>query len=196
MEILFKTKIGYGEDELGMIPKNGVVKTDAIITAYKNGFFYIADNVNNKVIRTTEKGEKLLVIYNPEFNTSLKPTITKNDSDSETVIFVKLYKDFPIYNPTAICADIEKNIYVVNNLPSYRKIDDDGSFVSQLILKFNSKGERLFELGKNGIGTIPFGNILGMATDEKDNLIVYESSADGPLFYKFTKNGQLEKESR
>jgi len=193
MELLFKTKIGYGEDELGVVSKNGIVKTDSIVVSYKNGFFYIADNINNKIVRTTERGEILLVIYNPDFNPSFKPTTAKSESETETVIFVKLYKDYPVYNPTKICADIEKNIYFVNNLPSYKKIEEDGSFASQMVLKFSNKGEILFELGKNGIGTSPFGYINNISTDEKDNLIIQEDSNDGIIFYKFTKLGILEK---
>lgn len=194
MEVLFKTKIGYAESELGIIAKDGAVKTDSIITSYKNGFFYIADSINNKIIRTTEKGEILLIIYNPDFNPTFKPTVTKNISNDETVVFVKMYKDYPVYNPTAICADIDKNIYFVNNLPSYKKIDEDGSFLSQMILKFNGKGELEYELGKQGIGTMPFGYIESIATDEKENLIVQENCTNGIIIYKFTKEGILEKE--
>ncbi|HPO51137.1 MAG TPA: hypothetical protein PLO89_12495, partial [Spirochaetota bacterium] len=124
MEVLFKTKIGFGENELGFISKNGAISTNAVTVSYKNGFYYIADATNNKILRTTEKGELLLAIYNPDFNPALKPTKTTEKENSETVVFVKLYKDYPVYEPSNICADIDKNIYFVNNLPSYKKLDE------------------------------------------------------------------------
>ncbi|OHD06062.1 MAG: hypothetical protein A2086_10400 [Spirochaetes bacterium GWD1_27_9] len=193
MEELFKMKIGYGENELGIINNNGMVNTNTINISYKNGFYYLSDSTNNKILRTTEKGEPLLIIFNKESNPLLKPTITEKDpkTEEEKIIFVKLYKDYPVYSPGLVIADIEKNIYFINRLPSYKKVDEDGNIGSEMILKFNSNGELLHEIGKNGILTVPFGYIINMTCDEKDNLIVQENFNEGTLIYKFSKNGEL-----
>jgi hypothetical protein len=195
MEELFSMKIGYGENELGLISKEGIINNDALNISYKNGFYYISDAINNKILKTTEKGESVLFIYNPEINTNLKSTLIEKDptTDQETMVFVKLYRNYEVYNPGLITADIDKNIYFINRLPSYKKVMDDGTIADQMILKFSSKGELLYELGKEGISTTPFGFIFNISTDEKNNLIVREDVIDGVEFYKFSPDGVLEK---
>jgi hypothetical protein len=188
-------KIGYGENELGVMSKEGIINNDTLNIMYKNGFYFISDAVNNKILKTTEKGESVLIIYNSQFNPILKPTVIEMDptTDQEKMIFVKLYRNFPVFNPGLITADIDKNIYFINKLPSYKKIMDDGTIADQLILKFDSKGEILYELGREGISSSPFGYIFNMITDEKNNLIVQENVVDGILIYKFFPDGFLQK---
>jgi len=195
MDKLFSMKIGFGENELGVISKEGYINNDTLNIHYKNGFYYISDGVNNKILKTTEKGESVLIIFNPDFNPNLKPTVIEKDptTDVEKVVFVKLYRNFDVFNPSLITSDINKNIYFINRLQSYRKTMDDGTVFDQMILKFNSKGELIYELGKEGISTTPFGYIYNLVTDEKNNLIVQEEVVDGILIYKFLPDGILQK---
>ncbi|MCK4798418.1 MAG: hypothetical protein KAT05_13645 [Spirochaetes bacterium] len=193
MEKVFKIKIGYGENEIGIFFKDKIIQEDSLNVFYKNGFYYISDLGNNKIIKVTEKGMPVLTIYNPEDNPHLKPTITNNNSKKyqEKLVFVKLNHEFPISSPGVITCDINKNIYVVNKHSLYKKTNEDGSIADSMILKFNTKGKILFKLGKEGIDSIPFGYIINMITDIKNNLVIQENSTDGIIIYKFSSAGLL-----
>lgn len=196
---IFKMNIGYSENDIGLFFKNDVLNQDNINVFYRSGFYYISDNQNNKIIKTTENGVHILIIYNPENNPNLKPTkieninISDNTNDQQDkIVYVKLYKNYPIYSPGIITSDIEKNIYVVNNHYSYKKTDEAGNIVNSLILKFDNKGNFLFKIGKEGIDTMPFSYIKKMVTDQNNNLIILESTINGDtIIYKFSQNGIL-----
>lgn len=189
--------IGYGENDIGLYFKNDIINQEIVNVFYRSGFYYITDTKNNKIIKTTENGVHILIIYNPENNPNLKPTIIENTNinenynEKEKIVYVKLYREYPIYSPSIITSDIEKNIYVVNNHPSYKKTDESGNIVNSLILKFDNKGNILFNIGKNGIDTMPFSYIMKIVTDQNNNLLVQESTINGIFIYKFDPNGLL-----
>ena len=200
MRTIFKMKIGYGENEIGLISDNKMSK-NIINIVYKNGFYYIADNVNNKILKTTEKGNLLMIIYNKDFNPTLKPTRhydmenNGNTEEENKIIYTKLYSEYPVYSPSFIAADLNKNIYFVNSHPSYKKMDEFGAIYGQLILKFNNNGEFQYSIGKNGQFTSPFGDVVSMNTDENDNLLVMENEENSIVVYKFSSDGNLLKKS-
>jgi hypothetical protein len=198
MDELFSMKIGYSENELGLLSKDEVINSDTMNIYYKHGFYYISDAVNNKILKTTEKGEPVLVIFNKDYNPTIKPTVVEKDttSDHENLVYVKLYKDYPVYSPGLITSDINKNIYFINRLPSYRIANDDGTIYEQMVLKFDSKGDFVYEIGQNGVSSTPFGFIMSINIDEKNNLIVQENNDKGILIYKFAEDGTLLKKAQ
>ncbi len=189
--------IGFGENDIGIFFKNDIINEGNLNIFYRSGFYYISDKKNNKIIKSTENGVHILIIYNPENNPNLKPTLIENNNltdktnDQNKIVFVKLYKEYPIYSPGIITADIEKNVYVVNNHPLYKKTDETGNIVNSLILKYDNKGNYLFNIGKEGIDTTPFSNVMKMVTDQDNNLIVQEITTIGLFIYKFSSNGSL-----
>jgi hypothetical protein len=191
LDLLFKMKIGSGENELGLLSPDGIFYSDSLNIHYQNGFYYLSDAINQKIMKVTEKGEPVLIIYNRDYNPSIVTTDNSNDSEQTQSVFVKLYKEFNLIKPGKITADIEKNIFVVNGTSSYYKDNLSGTINSQSVIKFNSHGDPLFELGQNGISTVPFGYIVDMITDEAGNLIIYENYQDGAIIYQFTTDGIL-----
>ena len=190
MEELFSLKMGFNENELGILSRDEIFNNNSINIFYMHGFYYISDSINNKILKTTEKGEPVLIIFNPEFNANIKPTVTEKDTTSD-LVYVKLYKNFPVYSPGLIVSDINKNIYFINKNPSTRITGDDGTLYEQAVLKFDSKGELLYEIGQNGVSSTPFGYIININIDEKNNLVVQEDNEEGILIYKFSEEGNL-----
>ena len=195
----FNLKIGYDKNELILFSQDiNNINTKIPFNVFsRSGFYYISDPNNNKILKITEKGMPILIIYNSKNNRILKPTVNKiTDSSSEKLAFVKIYRDFPIFSPGLITVDISKNIYIINKHPSYREKSEDKSIADSMILKFNSNGELLYKLGKEGIDTTPFGYINDIITDEKDNLIVQEFLTNERIIYKFSADGKLQKKTK
>ena len=186
--------IGFGENDIGTFYENSTLGQDTLNVFYKGGFYYISDTKNNKIIKTTEKGIHVLVIFNPESNPHLRQSTTQTDESSDNtndIAYVKQYKEFSIITPGKITADIDKNIYVVNNDPQYKKNDNNGFLSNSLILKFDNNGSLKYVIGKNGIDSSPFSYISKMITDQKNNLIVYEKNENENNIYKFGTDGTL-----
>ncbi|MBR2317706.1 MAG: hypothetical protein IKA37_06995 [Spirochaetales bacterium] len=121
---IFSFPIGYDKEELGLLPEKSVSEA-ALDFCYNNGFFYISDKINNKILKVTETGVVVLIIYNQ----SNYPHLVPNSSDAldvdstsdENYEYLKLYSSYSLEQPGAITADIEKNIYVVNREPMHKK---------------------------------------------------------------------------
>ncbi len=190
---IFKFNIGYEEDEIGIISQNEIVDFESINLFYINGFYFIADLKNRKILKATENGLINLVIFNNEANPKLKSTINVKDltSDKDETVFLKLYVEFPELFPNQITADIDRNIYVENINSLYKKYNDDGTVFDALIIKFDKKGNFLLKLGRDGINSLPFSKIISMVTDNNNNLIVLEKLTSNYIFYKFGTDGKL-----
>ncbi len=187
----FLMKIGYDINDVGNFLQPNGMSAASLFIHYNEGFYYFSDPVNNKIMKVTKSGVPILIIFNKSYNPHIKPTKIDDATSDESLSYVKLYKDYPVYSPGILTTDIDKDIYVVNNDPAYRKSNADQAASSSMILKFDNKGSLLFKLGKEGPDTEPFTSILNMQCDDKDNLVVQEYSITGILIYKFSPQGKL-----
>ena len=60
---IFSFPIGYDKEELGLLPEKSANEV-SLDFCYSNGFFYISDKINNKILKVTETGVVVLTIYN------------------------------------------------------------------------------------------------------------------------------------
>lgn len=196
---IFSFPIGYDKEELGLLPEKSVSEA-ALDFCYNNGFFYISDKINNKILKVTETGVVVLIIYNQ----SNYPHLVPNSSDvldvdstsDENYEYLKLYSSYSLEQPGAITADIEKNIYVVNREPMHKKYGEQNQIEDEFILKFDSRGRLIYKIGKNGSSKSvaevePFNYISKVATDINNNLIVMEGYSEDLKIYKYSKDGEL-----
>lgn len=184
---LFSFNIGYDSDELGLIFNKSGDNDAQINSFYQNGFYYISDSTNNKILKLTEFGEPILTIYNEENY----PIFDKINHDiDEDAIQLKIFKKYPLNDPTKLTSDINKNIYVVNHSPNKKKLLN-GLIYSAIIEKFDNKGEHLYTLGQRGIETTPFLNISNMVTLKNGNLTVIEDHVKEYQIYLFDTKGSL-----
>ena len=190
---VFALKLGYDENNIGMKLNEHNLIDYKIDMIHRNNFFYITDKVNEKIMKFTERGELLLVIYNQDTNDIFQQNSGDDASENTASGYVstKIYKPYPLIQPEKIEADFDRNIYVVDNNQEYKKVNDDKTVCDQLILKFDNEGNLLYKLGRNGVGNVPFGFISTLMTDNRDNLLVTESDESGYALSKFDKNGQL-----
>ena len=201
---IFTFPIGYDKEELGFLPEKRA--SDAALDfCYNNGFFYISDKINNKILKVTETGVIILTIYNQENYPHLVPNGSDaDDFDSEAAAnssdsyeYLKLYSSYPLEQPGAIAADIEKNIYVVNREPLHKKYGEQNLIEDEFILKFDSHGKLVYKIGKNGCSTLlgeniePFNYVSKVATDINSNLIVIEGYSEDLKIFKYSKDGEL-----
>lgn len=197
---IFSFKIGYDKEELGLLPsKQGTGST--LNYYYNNGFYYLSDATNNKILKITETGVVILSIFNKENYPELLSNVAsseENTSDAtETFEYLKLYNPYNLVRPGYISADIEKNIYVVNKDPDYKKLNNTNQIEDELIVKFNAKGEFQYLLDKNGIQKenkteiSPFSYLFKIGNDINNNLIAIEGYNNDLNLYKFSKEGKL-----
>jgi len=193
MHNIFKLKMGYNENEIGFFFNKDLISNKILNVYHLNGFYYISDPKNNKIMKLTKSGVPVLIIYNASENPQIKPTEenVNDETGDKEIAYVKLYKEYPIYSPGLIAADVNKNIYIVNNHPDYKTINTDNSIVFSLILKFDKKGNLLYKLGSDGINSNPFGNIINMICDSNNNLIIQEQLKYNSVIYKFSPEGEL-----
>ena len=188
---IFSFDIGYDEKELGLV--NEVIHQEQknINYCYSNGFYFISDRINNKILKVTESGEILLTIFN-KINYPVIAENTGNTDNNQTsdVDYLILYSEYNLMSPGLISADNEKNIFIINSNPDYKKLKNN-VVEDKIILKFNPNGILEFELGRNGINTEPFGYIISMKNDVDNNLVIIEKMNDGFQIYKFSSQGTL-----
>ena len=197
---IFSFPIGYDKEELGLLPEKSANEV-SLDFCYSNGFFYISDKINNKILKVTETGVVVLTIYNQGNYPHLIPNsfnATEIDVTSdENHEYLKLYSSYLLEQPGAITTDIEKNIYVVNREPMHKKYGEQNQIEDEFILKFDSHGKLVYKIGKNGISNSlgddiePFNYISKIATDVNSNLIVMEGYSEDLKIYKFSKDGDL-----
>ena len=194
---LFSFKIGYEEKELAVIAGKQTTEDDIMNFFYKNGFYYISDGINNKIMKLTEKGEPILTIYNKENYPHTSPTENSNNEGTgdENIIYIKLFKQFDLFSPGIITADINKNIYVINKNPADKQFDGKDSVSDEMVVKFDTNGNFLYRLGREGINRAPFGYILRMITDNNNNLVIIERVINGIKVYQFSPEGKHLKSS-
>lgn len=189
IDTIFSLKIGFGTNDVGGNFEKLSDKMFYVIN--KDGFFYILDGINNKVMKVTEKGDVILIIYNQESNPHIKPLFPVKSETEDLTVYTKLYRDFKIINPLLLEVDNRKNIYLVNRDPEYKKMVENIGIKDQLILKFDSSGTFLNYIGVDGIGNGPFSSITELKVDNNNNLLVRETLDDGIYIYKFSENGKL-----
>lgn len=198
---IFTFPIGYDKEELGFLPEKGASEA-ALDFCYNNGFFYISDKINNKILKITETGVIILTIYNQENYPHLVPNSSDADIDvdsdsNENYKYLKLYSSYPLEQPRAIAADIEKNIYIVNREPLHKKYGKQNLIEDEFILKFDSHGKLMYKIGKNGNSSLlgeniePFNYVNKVVTDINNNLIAIEGYSEDLKIFKYSKDGKL-----
>lgn len=197
-EKLFTIPVGNGLEEIGVHRgKNGQFSGPTTVL-FKNGFFYIVDRVNQKVLKVTTPGDIILTLSKGE---------SEIEPDDETVLRLKERKSYPFDIIGEIAVDSENNIYIEDKLlnagPEKTEIDvfDPSSGAGEggeemyvsYILKFDRLGRHLTKIGKGGPGSEPFFYVYKMDVDSEGNLIVLTGEGEWRkwTYYKFDPDGNL-----
>jgi hypothetical protein len=187
---LFTIQYGSFEDEITLLmsDENSV---DTHI-AMRDGFFYISNSAQKKIMQFNSYGDLLSVYYNPDANPA--PAFASDDpAASRREITMQKASPYPFESPGAVAVDSQKNVYVVDTLPPDR-IERDAEHnlrLSQVVLRFSDSGEFTDYLGQRGPGGAPFPWIQNIWTTRDNELAVVCRTNTGMNVYWFSSTGFL-----
>jgi len=187
---LFTLTTGYDTEQIGMI-SNGIFSPDNLNIVYQNGFFYLSDRINNKIIKISERGDILLTIFNPETNLNLTDNTTSADEKTEEEkVFLKIFASYPLNSPGRITVSEQKEIFVAAQTRD--KKTENGRVLDNVIIKLSEKGELIYTIGRSGLSTDPFDYIESIIVDNDSKLVVIErNSIAGYNIYRYEPDGTL-----
>ncbi len=198
-EQLFKLPIGSGIEEIGVKrEKNGLFVGPEDVK-FVNGFFYLTDKVNQKLMKITTLGDVILVLSKG------KP---ETDNRENQMLKTKPRKKYPFDNIGKVTVDSLNSIYIENKFLQEPKDTNEIDIFSannknnenngeekyvSYILKFDRVGNYLYKLGREGKNGNPFYYVYKIGVDEKDDLIVItaDESWNKWNYYKFDNKGNL-----
>ena len=129
-EHLFSIPAGYDEEEIGILrEKNGRFLGPGHVL-FRNGFFFIVDTVNQKIMKITTPGDIILIIADG---------VMKTQNTDEKVLRTKQKRNFDFNQIGRIAVDGENNLYVEDIFLQKTEVEtvidifsiDDGSLVGK-----------------------------------------------------------------
>ncbi len=196
-ERLFSVPIGVGSEEIGVKREQGGAFLGPEHIFFKNGFFYVVDTVNQKIMKITTPGDIILVVSRGEL---------EQVSSREDVLRTKVRRTYPFQQIGHVTVDNANNIFVENK--SLVKVEDetvidlvgmeDGGDRSRevyqsWVVKFDRLGAYQYRIGRQGRDSEPFRYIYRMQVDETGNLVVVTSNEqwDSWTYSVFDQQGKL-----
>ncbi len=186
---LFSLEYGNFEDQLNLFTLANPAPVQTRLTM-RDGFFYIANGEDRKVLELNSYGDLLGIYYNGEGNPV--PSFAEAQ-DSAIVSSTRKAVDYPFNSLGAIAADSRKHIYVVDQLPPERHEQDTENrlLLSQIVLRFASDGTFIDYIGQRGPGGTPFPYIRSLHTTHSNDLVVVCQTNDGMTVYWYDSTGYL-----
>lgn len=184
--------IHYGsfEDELNLFNISDKTDIDTCIHM-QDGFFYIVNGKSKKIMQFTSYGDLLSVYYNSDYNPI--PSFVVTDGMYGTKRGTQKAVLYKFNAPGKITVDVNKNIYVVDQLPADRQEQDveKNLLLRDVVLRFSSDGTFIDYLGQHGPGGTPFPYISGIYTTKNNELVVVSLTGTGFLVNWFNSEGFL-----
>jgi hypothetical protein len=194
---LFTLEYGSFEDEINLLNLTGADSVNTHIVM-RDGFFYISNGAQKKIMQLNSYGDLLSLYYNPETNPA--PEFASDSGhdirtigDERRELATQMAVAYPFENPGALAVDSQKNIYVVDTLPSERveRDTENNLRLSQVVLRFSESGAFVDYLGQRGPGGIPFPWIQNIYTTKHNELVVVCRTNSGMNVYWFSPTGFL-----
>jgi len=187
-DTLFSLKLGNFEDQINLFDLASVGEISTAIEM-KDGFFYIANGESKKIMETNSYGDLLSLYYNADTN----PTPSFMQDKAKTAGSTQKSIVYPFNDISFISVDNRKYLYVVDRMPVERQeVDSDTKQVlSQIVLRFDSDGNFIDYLGRQGPGGTPFPYVKNIYTNDDNELIVICRVKDGFVAYWYATTGYL-----
>ena len=184
---IFTLDYGNFENQLNVF---SLLSVNTINTNFvmQDGFFYIMNGENHKIMALNNFGELVTFFYNPEYNTA--PAYIKSPSVKEATVKAVEYAFNDI---TCLSVGADKSLYVVDRLPVTRQELDkeSGQILGQIVLRFSSDGHFIDYIGQQGPGGSPFPYIKSIHSTNRNEFVVVCVSGDGYIAYWFSAKGYL-----
>ncbi len=181
--------LGYGnfEDQLNIFDLTSVSSVNTSIVM-RDGFFYVLNGESRKIMEMNNFGDLVVYFYNPEFN---PPSSYREQAPgSETTMKAV---EYGFNELSAITVDSSQKLYAVDTLPLDRQEQDEKKqlVLSQIVLRFDGKGNFIDYIGQQGPGGTPFPYIKGIYTNNSDELVVVCYLSSYYMVYWFSASGYL-----
>lgn len=181
--------LGYGnfENQLNIFDLITVSDVDTSLVM-RNGFFYILNGESRKIMEMNNFGDLIVYYYNPEFN----PRSSYLDQKSSRETTMKAV-EYGFNELSAITVDSSQKLYAVDTLPLDRQEQDEKKqlVLSQIVLRFDGKGNFIDYIGQQGPGGTPFPYIQGIYSNNANELIVVCYLSSSYTVYWFSSSGYL-----
>lgn len=194
---LFRLEYGNFENEILFTDSDGVLKSDIHIVM-RDGFFYIVNSEAGKIMQLTSYGDLIGIVYNEDKNPTPSFMELKNESVNSArqgtdTSSTQISLTYPFNNLGPIAVDSNKNVYVTDYLPGelYDIDRTTGTILSQIVLRFSPDGKFIDYLTQEGLGGMPFPNIINLYTTADNTLIVMCLDHGGYSAYRFSPEGFL-----
>ncbi len=184
-EDAFAVAYGASEDELSPFVGNSGEDVRPSL-AVRDGYFYIADKAEKKVLRFNSYGDLLALYYSPS------PQITPA-LDAGGAVSMQTRTAYPFNAVGAVTADSRRRLFVADRLfPGWEEEDAGQNFVrSWVVRRFSKDGAYDGHIGRDGPGGAPFPYIDRLYTTGNDDLIVVCRTPEGLEAYWFSPEGYL-----
>jgi hypothetical protein len=200
---LFTLEYGSFEDEINMFNPSGENNFDTYI-AMRDGFFYISNGAQKKVMQFNSYGDLLSFLYNPETNPAPGSASSARQfpassgaqtgaGEERREITTQWAIPYPFESPGQLAVDSRKNVYVVDTLPAARIEREPRSNLrlAQVVARFSDSGVFVDYLGQRGPGGAPFPWIQNIYTTRDNELVVVCRTNSGMNVYWFSTTGFL-----
>ena len=186
-EELFSLKYGNFEDELNLFGITNIGKVTTSITM-KDGFFYIVNGQNQKILSFNSYGDLLSVYYNEDFYKEKFPLLFSKSTQG-----LSKAVSYPFEFDGKIVVDSKKYMYAVGIVPKERNEQDEKEnlLYSQVVLRFSSDGTVLDYIGQQGPSGTPFPFIRKIYVNQENELAVVSNTNEGLCVYWFSSDGYL-----
>lgn len=175
---LFSLSLGVFEDEIDVFDRSQQRLAYPLSFVMNQGFFYVSNASLGKIMKFSNNGDILSLLYTPSLNIPFQRIIEEgirehnfNDLDR-----IEVDQNGYIYA-------IDKTFVEENSLQQVQN--------RRIIKVFDEKGNYLFFLGKNGISSQPFSYIHSLNLDNNNNLIVISREEESWFISYYNNKGQL-----
>jgi hypothetical protein len=196
-EKLFSVPIGSGAEEIGVVNENQGNFVGPRQVLFRNGFFYVIDEVNQKIMKITTPGDIILILADG----------TGETEPGDSVLKTKERKQYDFNHIGRITVDSENSIYVEDRSLVSKSADssidiigfgeeegggDEGTMQSH-VLKFDRLGNYLYSIGRQGRGGEAFNYIFNMEIDSESHLVVLttDENWENWTYYVYDRTGNL-----
>lgn len=186
-EELFSLNYGNFEDELDLFGITNIGKVTTSITM-KDGFFYIVNGQNQKILSFNSYGDLLSVYYNEDFYKEKFPMLFSKSTQA-----LSKAVSYPFEFDGKIVVDSKKYMYAAGIVPKERNEQDEKEnlLYSQVVLRFSSDGTVLDYIGQQGPSGTPFPFIRKIYVNQENELTVVSNTNEGLCVYWFSSDGYL-----
>lgn len=179
-EELFFLNLGVMGDELDFFERDGTLFFDRKIDILmRDGLFFVTNPSLGKVMKFSNYGDILSLIYNEQFNLPFK----KNDLNYRVTTW-------NFQNIGLMAVDSEGLVYVDDRIEVDADLLGPLSF-DRVILRFNGNGEYMDFLGQEGKNSSPLPYISELKTTKDNNLIAITRNQSDWQIYCYDKSGNL-----